>query len=46
MSHQTENISAGTRVVALKEVRGTNNSLKHPRGAVGIVTRTPAANHE
>jgi predicted nucleotidyltransferase len=23
-------------------VRGTNNSLVHPRGAVGVVTRTPA----
>lgn len=24
------------------EVRGTNNGLVHPRGAVGIVARTPA----
>ena len=24
------------------EVRGTNNSLVHPRGAEGVVTRTPA----
>jgi len=24
------------------EVRGTNHSLVHPRGAVGVVTRTPA----
>jgi hypothetical protein len=29
-------------VVALLEVRGPNNSLVHPRGAVGVVTRTPA----
>ena len=36
------NISAGTQVVALIEIRGTNNSLVHPRGAVGVVTRTPA----
>ena len=36
------NISAGTQVVALVAVRGTNNSLVHPRGAVGVVTRTPA----
>src|SRR5665213_2491410 len=42
MSHQQDNISAGTQVVALAEVRGTNNSLAHPRGAVGVVTRTPA----
>ena len=35
------NISAGTQVVSLIEIRGTNNSLVHPRGAVGVVTRTP-----
>ncbi len=28
-------------MVSLVEVRGTNNSLVHPRGAVGVVTRTP-----
>ena len=27
MSHQPNNIFAGTQVVALVEVRGTNNSL-------------------
>ena len=42
MSHQPNNIFAGTQVVALIEVRGTNNSLVHPRDAVGVVTRTPA----
>lgn len=41
MSHQPSNISAGTQVVSLIEVRGTNHSLVHPRGAVGVVTRTP-----
>lgn len=41
MSHQPNNIFAGTQVVSLVEVRGTNNSLLHPRGAVGVVTRTP-----
>jgi predicted nucleotidyltransferase len=41
MSHQLNNIFAGTQIVALVEVRGTNNSLVHPRGAVGVVTRTP-----
>jgi len=41
MSHQPENIFAGTQVVSLVEIRGTNNSLVHPRGAVGVVTRTP-----
>jgi hypothetical protein len=39
MSHQPDNIFAGTQVVSLIEVRGTNNSLVHPRGAVGVVTR-------
>jgi uncharacterized protein len=42
MSHQPDNIFAGTQVISLVEVRGTNNSLVHPRGAVGVVTRTPA----
>ena len=42
MSHQPNNIFAGTQVVALLEVRGPSNSLVHPRGAVGVVTRTPA----
>jgi hypothetical protein len=42
MAHQPDNIFAGTQVVSLVEVRGTNNSLVHPRGAVGVVTRTPA----
>jgi hypothetical protein len=41
MSHQSDNISAGTQVVALVEIRGPNKSLVHPRGAVGVVTRTP-----
>ena len=41
MSHQPDNIFAGTQVVSLVEIRGTNNSLVHPRGAVGVVTRTP-----
>jgi uncharacterized protein len=46
MSHQPNNIFAGTQVVALLEVRGPNNSLVHPRGAVGVVTRTPAVEGE
>jgi hypothetical protein len=41
MSHQPDNIFAGTQVVSLVEVHGANNSLVHPRGAVGVVTRTP-----
>lgn len=43
MSHQPKNVFAGTQVVSLVEVRGTNNSRVHPRGAVGVVTRTPAS---
>jgi hypothetical protein len=46
MSHQPNNVFAGTQVVSLVEVRGTNNSLVHPRGAVGVVTRTPASEVE
>jgi hypothetical protein len=46
MSHQPNNVFAGTQVVALVEVRGTNHSLVHPRGAVGVVTRTPASAEE
>jgi hypothetical protein len=46
MSHQPDNIFAGTQVVSLVEVRGTNNSLVHPRGAVGIVTRTPTGDRK
>lgn len=33
--------SAGTQVVALVAIHGPNSSLVHPRGAVGIITRTP-----
>lgn len=33
MAGQPDQISAGTQVVSLVEVRGTNNSLVHPRGA-------------
>ena len=46
MSHQPNNIFAGTQVVSLVEVRGPSNSLVHPRGAVGVVTRTPAGTAE
>ncbi|HWY75684.1 MAG TPA: nucleotidyltransferase domain-containing protein [Verrucomicrobiae bacterium] len=46
MSHQPNNIFAGTQVVSLVEVRGPNNSLVHPRGAVGVVTRAPAVEGE
>lgn len=35
-------VPAGTQVVVSLEVRGTNNAPVHPKGAVGIVARTPA----
>jgi hypothetical protein len=41
MSHQPDNIPAGTQVVSSMPIRGTNGALVHPRGAVGIITRTP-----
>src|SRR5262245_31052352 len=46
MSHQPNNIFAGTQVVSLVEIRGTNDSLVHPRGAVGVVTRTPTGDQD
>ena len=46
MSHQPDNISAGTQVVALVEIRGPNKSLVYPRGAVGVVTRTPTGEED
>lgn len=46
MSHQPGNVFAGTQIVTLVEVRGTNNSLVHPRGAVGVVTRTPTGDQK
>jgi predicted nucleotidyltransferase len=46
MSHQPANISAGTQVVSLVNVHGTNNSLVHPRGAVGVITRTPTGDQQ
>ena len=44
MSHQPLNIHAGTHIVTKVGVHGSNNALVHPRGAVGIVTRTPCGN--
>lgn len=33
-------------MVSLVDVRGPNHSIVHPRGAVGVVTRTPASEGE
>ncbi len=38
-------IPAGTQVVSLIEVRGSQGACVHPRGVVGIITRTPCG-HE
>src|SRR5205814_1622624 len=35
-------ISAGTQVVVHRAVSGSNSAPVHPRGAVGLVVRTPA----
>lgn len=42
MSDSSTPLSAGTQVVSRREIRGPGNSLVHPRGAVGVITRTPA----
>jgi uncharacterized protein len=42
MSESKDNVPAGTQVVILKEVRASNDAIMHARGAVAIVTRTPA----
>jgi predicted nucleotidyltransferase len=35
-------LPVGTQVVALVEVRGTDGRPAHPRGAVGVITQSPA----
>jgi hypothetical protein len=35
MSHQPDNIFAGTQVVSLAAIRGTDDAPVHLRGAVG-----------
>jgi hypothetical protein len=42
MSHQPDNIFAGTQVVAHVEIRGPNKSLVNLRVAVGVIARTTA----
>jgi hypothetical protein len=39
MAHHVDHISAGTQVVPLVEVRGTNDSCVRPRGTVDVATR-------
>ena len=42
--HAHENLifSAGTQVVALREMTGTGGKVLHPKGAVGVVVRSPS----
>jgi predicted nucleotidyltransferase len=37
MGHQPDNIPAGTQVVSSVPIRGSNNALVYPRGAVGVM---------
>ncbi len=46
MSHQPQNLHAGTQIVTKVGVHGSNNALVHPRGAVGIITRTPCGHEQ
>lgn len=46
MNHSPVPVSAGTQVVVTAEILGTNGAAVHPRGAVGIVARTPAGAEE
>lgn len=41
--HQNPNLiySAGTQIVALRDVIGSGGRILHPRGAVGVVVRSP-----
>jgi uncharacterized protein len=41
--HNSQNLiySAGTQVVSLKSVQGSNGDIVHPAGAVGVVVRSP-----
>jgi uncharacterized protein len=41
-SSHSPRVSAGTQVVVSRDVLGSNGRPIHPRGAVGIVARTPA----
>jgi predicted nucleotidyltransferase len=42
----TSTVSAGTQVVVTADILGTNDEPVHPRGAVGIVARTPAGTEQ
>src|SRR4051812_23292094 len=42
MNHAPLILSVGTQVVALVEILGPNGKPIHPRGAVGVITQSPA----
>jgi predicted nucleotidyltransferase len=37
-------LSVGTQVVSLKEVRGADGAILHPKGAVGVIVKAPVDN--
>ncbi|QDV73840.1 DNA polymerase beta superfamily protein [Botrimarina mediterranea] len=45
--HNSPNLiySAGTQVVVLKSVQGSNGRVAHPAGAVGVIVRSPQDRH-
>jgi predicted nucleotidyltransferase len=43
-SHPNMILAAGTQVVALHDLRGNSGSLLHPKGAVGVVVKSPPDN--
>lgn len=45
--HNSPNLiySAGTQVVVLKSVQGSNGQVAHPAGAVGVIVRSPQDRH-
>lgn len=42
MKESSPTVAIGTQVVVTREVRGAQDAPLHPRGAVGIIVRTPA----
>ena len=39
----TNIVPAGTQVVSCQAIHGSHDTVVHPRGAVGVITRTPVA---
>ncbi len=41
MTPTSKDVPAGTQVVSLLAIHGSHETVVHPRGAVGVITRTP-----